>query len=61
MIGKALDLRDVFFFALHGVGVNSHCREFAATTMFLSSAAPGTLLVVLVLLRVGGGNLLSRK
>ena len=56
-----LDLGNIFHFLFDGAGVNSRYRGVMATTLFLSSTALETSLIVLVLLRVGGGSLLSRR
>ena len=57
----ALDLGDIFHFLLDSAGVNICCRKVVAITLSLSSAMPGTLLVVLVLLRVDGRSVLSGR
>ena len=58
----ALDLGDIFHFFLDGTGVNTRCKGFVATAIFLVPSAPRTFfLVVLILLRVGGRSLLSGK
>ena len=57
----ALDLRHVPPFLL-GNDIDTRGREVGVTTLFpLSSVAPKTSLVVLVLLWVSGGSLLSRR
>ena len=58
----ALDLGDIFYLFLDDAGVDTRCRRVVALNLFLSAPlAPGTFLVVLVLLRVGGGSLLSGR
>ena len=63
VIVLALDLENIFYFHLHGAGVNTHCRGVVTAT--LSLLAPSTsrtsLLAVLIFLQVGGGSLLSGK
>ena len=57
------DLGDIFHLLLDGAGIDTRCRKVVAMTLsFLVSSAPGTsLLVVLVLFWVGGGSLLSER
>ena len=55
----ALDLEEIFYFSLDGAGID--IRDRGVATLFPSSAAPETLLLVLVLFWVGGGNLVSRR
>ena len=58
----ALNLGDIFYLLLDGTGIDIRCKRVVALTLSLSApSAPGTLLVVLVFLWIGGGSLLSGR
>ena len=59
----AFDLGNISHFLLDGASVYTHCGGvIAAALSLLALLAPrNSLLVVLVLFRVGGGSLLSGK
>ena len=59
----ALDLGEIFLLFLDSSGIDTYCRRVMATTLSLLalSALWTSLLVVLVLLRVGGESQLSGK
>ena len=59
--GEVLNLGDVSFLFFDNFGVITCYRRVVATTRSSSFIAPGILLVVLVLLWVGGGNVLSER
>lgn len=63
IVGEALDLRDVSLFSFNSVGISTRCRRVVAMILSLSSAAPRTSLVILVLLigLVLMGGLLTRN
>ena len=56
----ALDLGNVLLF-LFGNNIDTRSRRVGVMTLSLSSTAPGTLLVLLVILWVGGGGLLGSR
>ena len=55
-----LDLRDIFHFFFEN-NIDSCDRRVGAMSLSLSSATPGTLLVIMVLSWVGGRNLLNGR
>ena len=58
----ALNLGDIFHYFFDGAGVDTHCRRvIVADTPLVLSAPKTSLLVVLILFRVGGGSLLSGR
>ena len=59
----ALDLGEIFLLLLDGGGVDTRCKRVMTRTLSLLAhlALRTSLLVVLVLLRVGGGSLLSGR
>ena len=61
MTVEVIDLGDISLLSLDGVGNSIYCREIAAITLSLSSAVPGTLLLVVVLHWISEGSLLNGR